>query len=127
MNTEAVAFVPGAGTAGLPGPVALTRIHSITKHSVSMRDADVDLVVQSVESLLDNDFARSVPQLAQYGDGWLPIASLLNYSPLGQTVWPFGGVGVVADCLRARASVKAELSGGSTSVVSKVAIQTKLT
>eukprot|EP00965_Chrysotila_dentata_P044162 1467665-Pleurochrysis_carterae.AAC.6 len=31
---------------------------------------------------------------------WLPIASLLNYSTLGQLVWSFGGVGVVADCVR---------------------------
>ena len=106
-------LAPAAPFAPLPpdGPVALTRIHSITKHSVSMRDADIDLVVQSVEALLENNFAATVPQLMRDSAEWIPIASLLNYSPLGPTVWPFGGVGVVADCLRSRASVVVELSG----------------
>ena len=91
-------LAPAAPFAPLPpdGPVALTRIHSITKHSVSMRDADIDLVVQSVEALLENNFAATVPQLVRDSAEWIPIASLLNYSPLGPTVWPFGGVGVVA-------------------------------
>ena len=91
-------LAPAAPFAPLPpdGPVALTRIHSITKHSVSMRDADIDLVVQSVEALLENNFAATVPQLLRDSAEWIPIASLLNYSPLGPTVWPFGGVGVVA-------------------------------
>lgn len=106
-------LAPAAPFAPLPpdGPVALTRIHSITKHSVSMRDADIDLVVQSVEALLENNFAATVPQLLRDSAEWIPIASLLNYSPLGPTVWPFGGIGVVADCLRSRASVVVELSG----------------
>ena len=46
----------------------------------------------------------------------MPIASVLNYSPLGQVVWPFGGVGVVADCLNARGSHKVELSGDGSCV-----------
>ena len=52
-------------------------------------------------------------------DGWLPIASVLNYSPLGQTVWPYGGVGVVGDCLMARPSKSIELSGDGACVRAK--------
>ena len=82
----------------------LTRIHSILKHTVVVREADVEMIVTQMEHLMADDMFSTVPSLRQclQADGWLPIASLLNYSPLGQTVWPFGGVGVVADCLNAR-------------------------
>ena len=93
----------------------LTRIHSILKHAVAMRDDDVTMVVQQTEQLMSDETFSSVPSLRPCltSDGWLPIASLLNYSPLGATVWPFGGVGVVADCLTARGSTLVELSGDS--------------
>jgi mRNA deadenylase 3'-5' endonuclease subunit Ccr4 len=99
-------------------PMALHRIHSILKHAVAMRDADIDLVCSQTEAILSENMYSQLPQLAACvgADGWLPIASLLNYSPLGQTVWPFGGVGVVADCLIARGSSVIELSGDSSSV-----------
>ena len=136
-------------------PAALTRIHSILKHAVAMRDADVEIVVQQMEAILvDESFTKvSGPMSSDprtYGqllpaeacccccsavsqrlsdrdaaqvhghlltpDGWLPIASLLNYTQLGATVWPFGGVGVVADCLNARGSMVVELSGDSSCV-----------
>ena len=99
-------------------PTALHRIHSILKHAVAMRDADIDLVCSQTEAILSENMYAQLPQLAACvgADGWLPIASLLNYSPLGQTVWPFGGVGVVADCLIARGSSVIELSGDSSSV-----------
>ena len=80
-----------------------------------MRDDDVTMVVQQTEQLMSDETFSSVPSLRPCltSDGWLPIASLLNYSPLGATVWPFGGVGVVADCLTARGSTLVELSGDS--------------
>jgi hypothetical protein len=56
---------------------------------VALRDSDIGLVVSQVEALLTNGFERIVPALqreAQHSDGWIPIASLLNYSPLGPLV-----------------------------------------
>ena len=99
-------------------PTALHRIHSILKHAVAMRDADIDMVCNQAEALLADETFTQAPQLAACvgSDGWLPIASLLNYSPLGQTVWPFGGVGVVADCLNTRGSTVIELSGDNSCV-----------
>ena len=61
----------------------------------------------------DDSLASSPLRACVTADGWVPIASLLNYSPLGATVWPFGGVGVVADCLTSRGSTAVELSGDS--------------
>ncbi|EOD29371.1 hypothetical protein EMIHUDRAFT_449888 [Emiliania huxleyi CCMP1516] len=100
-------------------PIALSRVHSVTRASVAMGEADVARVVQQVEELLVSGFERGVPALqreAHQADGFLPIASLLHYSPLGPAVWPFGGVGVVADCLRARGSMVVELSGDGSAV-----------
>ena len=99
-------------------PTALHRIHSILKHAVAMRDTDIDLVCSQAEAILADETFSQSPQLTACvgSDGWLPIASLLNYSALGQTVWPFGGVGVVADCLNARGSQVIELSGDSSCV-----------
>ncbi|KAL1495395.1 hypothetical protein AB1Y20_016763 [Prymnesium parvum] len=92
---------------------ALTRIHSILQHSVLMRSSDIDRVVSQCELLLcDESFCASSPVRSCWmAEGWLPIASFLNYSPLGQIVWPFGGVGVVADCISTRGSHVVELSG----------------
>ena len=92
---------------------ALTRIHSILKHAVSIRDTDVEVVVSQLEAIMADENFSHAPQLRQYlrPEGWMPIATLLNYSQLGATVWPFGGVGVVADCLMARGSHMVELSG----------------
>lgn len=103
------------------GPAALTRIHSILQHSVSMRESDVALVAAQAEALLSDDGFYKSPQIHSccMADGWLPIASVLNYSPLGQMVWPFGGVGVVADCLEARGSHIVELSGDRSCVRKK--------
>ena len=97
----------------------LTRIHSILKHSVSMPDSDVDLIVSVVDGIL-SDITKQ-PQLKPcvLPDGWIPIASLLNYTHLGRSVWPFGGVGVVADCLAARNSSVSELSGDNSCVRNK--------
>ena len=99
-------------------PTALTRIHSILKHAVAMRDADVEIVVQQLETIMRDDGFAAAPQLRSCvtKDDWLPIASLLNYSALGATVWPFGGVGVVADCLQTRGSTIVELSGDGSCV-----------
>jgi hypothetical protein len=96
----------------------LTRIHSILKHQVVVRESDVELIVTQLEALMMDEAFSGVPSLRScvQRDGWLPIASLLNYSPLGQTVWPFGGVGVVADCLAARGSSLVELSGDGSCV-----------
>ena len=97
----------------------LTRIHSILKHSVSMPDSDIDLIVSVVDDIL-SDITKQ-PQLKPcvLPDGWIPIASLLNYTHLGRSVWPFGGVGVVADCLAARNSSVSELSGDNSCVRNK--------
>ena len=105
----------------------LTRIHSILKHTVVVREADVEMIVTQMEHLMADDMFSTVPSLRQclQADGWLPIASLLNYSPLGQTVWPFGGVGVVADCLNARGSSLVELSGDG-SCVRKVPLRVQV-
>ena len=94
------------------GGAALQRTHTIFKHTVAMRDSDIDLVCKQAEAILADGGVLRVPELgACFGaDGWLPIASLLNYSPLGKVVWPFGGVGVVADSLNARNSCLIELS-----------------
>ena len=98
---------------GAMPPTALHRIHSILKHAVSMREADVDTVCSQVEGILADESLSSAPQLSSCvgEDGWIPIASLLNYSSLGPIVWQFGGVGVVADCLNTRGSHTIELSG----------------
>uniref|UniRef100_A0A7S3ANS8 HTH La-type RNA-binding domain-containing protein n=1 Tax=Haptolina ericina TaxID=156174 RepID=A0A7S3ANS8_9EUKA len=102
-------------------PTALTRIHSILQHSVSMRESDIEHVSTQCELLLGDETFLTSPQIQAcvMADGWLPIASFLNYSPLGQTVWPFGGVGVVADCLEARGSHIVELSGDRSCVRKK--------
>ena len=102
-------------------PTALTRIHSILQHSVSMRESDIEHVSTQCELLLGDETFLASPQIQAcvMADGWLPIASFLNYSPLGQTVWPFGGVGVVADCLEARGSHIVELSGDRSCVRKK--------
>ena len=99
-------------------PTGLHRIHSILKHAVVMRDDDVTIIVQQVEQLMGEVTFAKTPQLHSCltPDGWLPIASLLNYSALGATVWPFGGVGVVADCLTNRGSSIVELSGDGSCV-----------
>ena len=117
----------------------LTRIHTILQHSVVMRENDIEMVATQAEMLLGDPQFCAQPQIqaCMMAEGWLPIASFLNYSPLGQTVWPcaastlellphfmrygtrhdvrfhhrFGGVGVVADCLSARGSHVVELSG----------------
>ena len=83
-----------------------------------MRDADIDLVCKQAEAILATETIMRAPQLAAcfQADGWLPIASLLNYSPLGKIVWPFGGVGVVADCLNKRGSHLIELSDNQSCV-----------
>ncbi len=84
-----------------------------------MRDSDVDLIVSVVDNIL-SDLSKQ-PQLKPcvMPDGWIPIASLLNYTHLGQSVWPFGGVGVVADCLAARNSPVSELSSDNSCVRNK--------
>ena len=110
--------------AGTNGPVplaALTRIHSILQHSVSMREVDIEHVSKQCECLLGDEKCMASPQIRAclMADGWLPIASFLNYSPLGREVWPFGGVGVVADCLEARGSHIVELSGDRSCVRKK--------
>ena len=99
-------------------PHPLTRIHSILQHQVVVRDADIELIVNQTEALLSDETFAINPMLRNCigPDGWLPIASLLNYSPLGQTVWSFGGVGVVADCLTTRGSHLIELSGDASCV-----------
>ena len=99
-------------------PTALTRIHSILKHAVAMREGDVEMVVSQLETIMSDELFGNAPQLRSClaPDGWLPIASLLNYSTLGATVWPFGGVGVVADCLSTRGSHIVELSGDGSCV-----------
>jgi hypothetical protein len=96
----------------------LTRIHSILNHAVAMREEDVMLVCNQMEAILSDGNFPGAPQLQACiaPEGWLPIASLLNYSPLGATVWPFGGVGVVADCLNTRGSHLIELSGDQSCV-----------
>ena len=98
----------------------LSRIHSILGKNVTMHDGAVKQIVAQLEALLDNGLAGA-PQLhaCVLRDGWLPIASVLNYSPLGQTVWPYGGVGVVGDCLMARPSKSIELSGDGACVRAK--------
>ena len=97
----------------------LTRIHSILKHSVSMRDADIDMIVSTIDAILTDLSKQPQLQPCVLPDGWIPIASLLNYTHLGQSVWPFGGVGVVADCLAARSSAVSELSSDSACVRNK--------
>ena len=97
----------------------LTRIHSILKHSVSMRDADIDMIVSTIDAILTDLSKQPQLQPCVLPDGWIPIASLLNYTHLGQSVWPFGGVGVVADCLAARNSAVSELSSDSACVRNK--------
>ena len=97
----------------------LTRIHSILKHSVSMRDADIDMIVATIDAILTDLSKQPQLQPCVLPDGWIPIASLLNYTHLGQSVWPFGGVGVVADCLAARSSAVSELSSDSACVRNK--------
>ena len=84
-----------------------------------MPDSDVDLILSVVDGIL-SDITKQ-PQLKPcvLPDGWIPIASLLNYTHLGQSVWPFGGVGVVADCLAARNSSVSELSGDNSCVRNK--------
>ena len=84
-----------------------------------MPDSDVDLIVSVVDGIL-SDITKQ-PQLKPcvLPDGWIPIASLLNYTHLGRSVWPFGGVGVVADCLAARNSSVSELSGDNSCVRNK--------
>ena len=71
------------------------------------------MVCNQTEAILSDSSFAGAPQLQACvaPEGWVPIASLLNYSPLGATVWPFGGVGVVADCLHTRGSHLIELSG----------------
>ena len=98
----------------------LSRIHSILGKNVTMHDGAVKQIVAQLEALLDNGLAGA-PQLhaCVLRDGWLPIASVLNYSALGQTVWPYGGVGVVGDCLMARPSKSIELSGDGACVRAK--------
>ena len=100
------------------GAPALQRTHTIFKRTVVMRDSDIDEVCKQAEATLADETALRVLQLAAcFGpDGWLPIASLLNYSPLGKIVWPFGGVGVVADSLNARQSCLVELSDNQSCV-----------
>ena len=94
-------------------PIALNRIHSILKHAVVMGDDDITIIVNQIEQLMADEGFKTNPQLRSCltPDGWLPIALLLNYSTLGATVWPFGGVGVVADCLSTRGSTLVEVSG----------------
>ena len=84
-----------------------------------MPDSDIDLIVSVVDGIL-SDITKQ-PQLKPcvLPDGWIPIASLLNYTHLGRSVWPFGGVGVVADCLAARNSSVSELSGDNSCVRNK--------
>ena len=67
-------------------PTALTRIHSILKHAVAMRDSDVEIVVNQLESIVADDKFGSAPQLHQCltPDGWLPIASLLGLIFVGK-------------------------------------------
>ncbi|KAJ1617408.1 hypothetical protein T492DRAFT_850107 [Pavlovales sp. CCMP2436] len=91
----------------------LQRVHSMTKRPVSMGDADVHAVMHELERNLCDEGLGASPQLRAciMGDGWLPIASLINYTPLGNAVWPFGGMGVVADCLCTHGSMEVELSG----------------
>ncbi len=97
-------------------PVALNRIHSILKHAVAMRDEEIDRIVQQTEGVMNELGAIPALRACLTPEGWLPIASVLNYSPLGAVVWPYGGVGVVADCLNARGSTAVELSGDGSCV-----------
>jgi hypothetical protein len=54
-------------------PMALHRIHSILKHAVAMRDADIDLVCSQTEAILSENMYSQLPQLAACvgADGWL--------------------------------------------------------
>ena len=45
-------------------PTALTRIHSILKHAVSMRESDIELVCNQAEAILSDETFSSAPQLA---------------------------------------------------------------
>ena len=123
MQTSASQIAEGVAVADravLPSMPPLSRIHSILGKNVTMHDGAVKQIVAQLEALLDNGLAGA-PQLhaCVLRDGWLPIASVLNYSPLGQTVWPYGGVGVVGDCLMARPSKSIELSGDGACVRAK--------
>ena len=70
----------------MPPPTALTRIHSILKHAVAMRDSDLEVVVSQLEGIVADDKFSSAPQLQQCltPDGWLPIASLLGLIFIGK-------------------------------------------
>jgi len=99
----------------------LQRIHSMTQRNVHMRDADIESVVRKLELILGDDALGAAPALrgCAAADGWIAIASLLNYSALGAAVWPFGGIGVVGDCLCTHGSLLVELSGDRGSVRKK--------
>lgn len=100
---------------------ALTRVHSIDQRNVAMRDADVVAVVRDIEACLLDESLSMAPALRNcvMPDGWIPIASLLNYTHIGRNVWPYGGVGVVSDCITAFGSVIVELSADSSCVRKK--------
>lgn len=99
----------------------LQRIHSMTKRNVALRDADIEMVVRTLESILVDETLASAPALrgCRDAEGWIPIASMINYSSLGAAVWPFGGMGVVGDCLCTHGSMVVELSGNRGSVRKK--------
>lgn len=66
-----------------------SRVFTLPSSQVALRDSDIGLVVSQVEELLAKGFERTIPALqreAQLSDGWIPIASLLNYSSLGPLV-----------------------------------------
>lgn len=99
----------------------LQRVHSVTQRSIHMREAEVESVLRELEAIVSDESFAACPRLkgCAMRDGWLPIASVLNFSALGRIVWPFGGVGVVSDCLLARSSMVVELSGDSVHVRKK--------
>lgn len=99
----------------------LQRIHSMTKRSIAMGDTDIERVAVELEAIMSDEHFAGHPALREcmLPGGWLPIASVLNYTPLGRAVWPYGGVGVVGDCLTTRGSLVVELSGDRMCVRSK--------
>ena len=46
-------------------PTTLTRIHSILKHAVAMRESDIELVCNQAEVILSDETFSSAPQVSK--------------------------------------------------------------